>query len=113
MASEKFTRGITMQDKSSASQVYVAQLHGMKTPYKEQVSGITVDIHYGVYPPGPLGALYETALNSIKLAGNSLKLVLDYGTGSGFLTILAITKFAVVKVMPLNIFTIMNDSMLF
>jgi len=73
--------------RSKTADEYIAKMSAIKTPYFKTIDDIVLRIDEGVYPTGKLGQLFHKAIKL--LTDGKTKKILDYGTGSGFLSIAA------------------------
>lgn len=74
--------------RSKTADNYIAVMAAQKTPYTVTVSDIELQINQGVFATGEIGELFYEAIATGPVHLKSSK-VLDYGTGSGFLAIVA------------------------
>lgn len=77
--------------RSKIANEYIDNILARKTPYFKSVNRIKLRIDKGVYPTGKIGNLFYKALSNSKFNLNK-KMVLDYGTGTGFLAIVSAKK---------------------
>ena len=73
--------------RSERADQHIAKMEAQKTPYFKTINKIRLRIDEGVYPTGKIGKLFNKAFSLIDI--NNKKVVLDYGTGTGFLAIAA------------------------
>lgn len=70
---------------------HILKMSAKKTPYFKKIHRIKLRIDKSVYPTGKIGKLFYKALSLPTMKLNN-KMVLDYGTGTGFLVIAAALK---------------------
>ncbi|MGI9214635.1 MAG: 50S ribosomal protein L11 methyltransferase [Gammaproteobacteria bacterium] len=75
--------------RSERADQHIAKIAAQKTPYFKTINKIKLRIDDGVYPTGKIGKLFNKALSLSIININNKKVVLDYGTGTGFLAIAA------------------------
>lgn len=75
--------------RSERADQHIAKMDAQKTPYFKKINKIRLRIDKGVYPTGKIGKLFNKAFSLSTIDINNKKVVLDYGTGTGFLAIAA------------------------
>jgi methylase of polypeptide subunit release factors len=75
--------------KSEEALGYIAELNKKTMPYDGEICEVKLHIERGVYYPDELGWLWHRALTNPNYGIQPGNKVLDYGTGSGFLAIVA------------------------
>lgn len=68
---------------------HIKELSKRQTPYEKTVGGVNLKIEHGVYPTGAIGELFYKALFDPQYGIKPNQVVLDYGTGTGYLAIQA------------------------
>lgn len=88
--------------RSQDADAYIARIAARDTPYFLDINTIRLRIDGSVYPTGQLGAFFSRTLLHPKINLNADKIVLDYGTGSGFLAVFAAKQGATVVAVDKN-----------
>lgn len=78
--------------RSKEAEHYIAKISSQKKPYFKIINKIKLKINEGVYPTGKIGKLFYDAISLSEISLDNQKVVLDYGTGTGFLAIAAAKK---------------------
>jgi len=92
--------------RSRTADAYIEKIAERKTPYFKTIAGIELRIDEGVYPTGTIGALFHEALELLPFKISKNTKALDYGTGTGFLSILTALQGATVVSLDISLTSI-------
>ena len=99
----------TTANKTLASQ-YISDIKSREFPYDITIENIKLRMIEDVYPTGSIGPLFASVLRNPITGIQENDLVLDYGTGTGFLAIVAAKQGGKVVATDVNPMAIMCAS---